>query len=302
MKAAVIHRYGSPEELKFEDVPDPVLGPGEVLVKTYAASINPIDLKMRSGAVKDYFPVSFPGILGLDVSGTVSTVGAGVKSFSIGDKVFGHAPKAYATLCAVKADDLAKVPAGMDLASAAALPTVTTTGAQLADLALGSSKSATVLVLGAVGSVGRSAVYRLKEHSANVIAGVLRRQAAEAKRTGADSVVALDDDEEIETLPTLDATADTINGPTAAKVVRKLKPGGVFASVLAPPANAAERPDMVVKTMQVKSDPKMLLDMARAVQSGKLSIPIGKSFPLREASAAHVAAEAGSSGKILLIA
>ncbi|HEV3277810.1 MAG TPA: alcohol dehydrogenase catalytic domain-containing protein [Terriglobia bacterium] len=137
MKAVVIRKYGGPDELKFEDVPDPVVGPGEVPVKTYAASINPIDLKMRSGAVKDYFPVSFPGILGLDVSGTVSAVGAGVQSFTIGDKVFGHAPKAYATLCAVKADELAKVPDGMDLAKAAALPTVTTTGAQLANLAIG---------------------------------------------------------------------------------------------------------------------------------------------------------------------
>ena len=135
------------------------------------------------------------------------------------------------------------------------------------------------MVVGAVGNVGRSAVYRLKEHSATVIGGVLRKQAAEAKRTGPDSVVSLDDDEDVESLPTLDAVADTINGATAAKVVRKLKPGGVFASVLAPPSNAAERPDMFVKTMQVKPDPKMLLEMARAVQSGKLSIPIGRSFP-----------------------
>jgi NADPH:quinone reductase-like Zn-dependent oxidoreductase len=302
MKAAVIRKYGGPEELKFEDLPDSVLGPGEVLVTTSAASINPIDLKLRSGAVKEFFPLSFPAILGLDLAGTVSALGAGVKTFAIGDQVFAHAPNAYATLCAVKADDLAKVPAGMDLASAAALPTVTTTGAQLADLALGSSKKATVLVLGAVGNVGRSAVYRLREHAATVIAGVLKRQTAEAKRTGADSVVALDDEKEIASLPSLDAIADTINGTVAAKVVRKLKPGGVFASVLAPPSNAAERPDMVVKTMQVKADPQTLLDMARAVQSGKLSIPIGKSFPLKEASAAHAAAEAGSSGKILLLA
>lgn len=135
-----------------------------------------------------------------------------------------------------------------------------------------------------------------------MIAGVLRRQAAEAKRTGADSVVSLDDEEDVEGLPPLDAIADTINGATAEKVVRKLKPGGVFASVLAPPSNAAERPDVVVKTMQLKTDPKTLLEMARAVQSGKLSIPIGGSFPLKDASAAHAAAEARSSGKILLLA
>jgi NADPH:quinone reductase-like Zn-dependent oxidoreductase len=302
MKATVIRRYGGPEELKFEDFPDPAMGPGEVLVKTCAASINPIDLRIRSGAVKEYFPVAFPGILGLDVSGTVAAVGSAVKTFAIGDSVFAHAPRTYATLCAVNQGALAKVPDGIDLAAASALPTVTMTGAQLADLALGDSRKAVVLVLGAVGNVGRSAVYRLKERSANVIAGVLKKQVSEAERTGADSVVALDDDSDVENLPTLDAIADTISGTAAAKVVRNLKSGGVFASVLAPPANASERPDMIVKTMQVKSDPKLLLEMARAVRSGQLLIPMGKSFPLREASAAHATAEAGSAGKILLVA
>jgi NADPH:quinone reductase-like Zn-dependent oxidoreductase len=302
MKAIVIRKYGGPEELKFEDFPDPVLAPGEVLVKTFAASINPFDMKIRSGAVKDWVPLEFPAILGLDVSGTVTAVGAGVTSFTVGDKVFAQAMKCYATLCGVKADELAKLPAGMDLAAAAAIPTVANTGAQLADLAHSNGTKATVLVLGAVGNVGRSALYRLKEHSAKVVAGVLKRQVSDAKKTGADFVVALDDDKEIDGLPTLDAIADTISGPNAAKVVRKLKPGGIFASVLAPPPNASERPDMVVKTMFVKNDPKMLVEMARAVQSGELSIPMGKSFPLKDASAAHAAAEAGSPGKILLLA
>ena len=93
-----------------------------------------------------------------------------------------------------------------------------------------------------------------------MIAGVLKKQASDAKKTGADLVVALDDEKEIEGLPTLDAIADTISGPTAAKVVRKLKSGGIFASVLAAPPNASERPDMVVKTMFVKNDAEMLVD------------------------------------------
>ena len=127
MKAAVIRKYGGPNELKFEDLPDPVLASAEVLVKTCATSINPIDLKMRSGVLRDFFPGTFPAVLGVDVSGTVAAVSADVKSFSIGDRVFTNARKAYATLCLVKAEELAKVPDGMDLASAAALPTVTTT-------------------------------------------------------------------------------------------------------------------------------------------------------------------------------
>lgn len=302
MQAVLIRKYGGPEELKFEDFPDPVPGPGEVLVKTFATSVNPFDIKIRSGLVRDWVSLEFPAILGLDVSGTVAALGSGVKSFAVGDKVFAQAMKCYATLCVVKADDLAKLPTSMDIAVAAAIPTVTNTGAQLADLAHSNGKKGTVLVLGAIGNVGRSAVYRLKERSATVIAGVLKKQSADAKKTEADLVVALDDDKDIEALPALDAIADTISGPNATKVVRKLKSGGIFASVLAPPANASERPDMEVKTMVVKNDAKMLLEMAGAVQSGKLSIPIGKSFPLKEASAAHAAAEAGSPGKILLVA
>jgi NADPH:quinone reductase-like Zn-dependent oxidoreductase len=302
MKAVVLHQYGGPDELKFEDFPDPVLAEGEVLVKTTATSINPIDLKMRSGAVKAYFPVAFPAILGMDVSGTVLAVGAGVNSFAAGDKVFAHAAKTYANLCAVKASALAKLPDGLDLASAAALPTVTTTGAQLADLALSGKTKATVLVLGAVGNVGRSAIYQLKRHSATVIAGVLKRQIGRAKETGADSVVALDDENELAGLPVLDAIADTINGPTAAKLLQKIRPGGVFASVLGPPSSAAERPDAHVMPMQVRADPKLLFEMGDAVLKGKLSIPIGKSFPLKDASGAHASAEAGSDGKVLLLA
>jgi len=301
MNAAVIHRYGGPNELRYEDSPDPALLPGHVLVETRASSINPIDLKMRSGVAKDRFPLSFPAILGVDVSGTVVGVGAGVKAFTAGDRVFAQAHNAYATLCAVKADELAHVPSGLDLTEAAALPTVTTTGVQLADLALGNAPNATVVVLGAVGNVGRSAVHQLKQQSAYVIAGVSSKHMDGARRLGADLVVALDVDNDIDALPMVDAIADTIDGPTAAAVVRKLKPGGVFASVLGPPLNT-DRRDIVIKTMRVRPDPATLVRMARAVQNGTLSIPIGESFPLENASAAHAAAESARGGKILLLA
>ena len=153
-------------------MPDPSPGPGEVLIRTAATSINPLDLKVRSGAFKEYFPVSFPAILGWDVSGTVEKAGPGVKNFTKGDKVFAQTEHADATLCVVKVADLARVPDGMDLVSVAALPTVTTTGAELAAVALEGKKGGTLLVTGAVGNVGRSAVFVAKEKGATVIAGV----------------------------------------------------------------------------------------------------------------------------------
>jgi NADPH:quinone reductase-like Zn-dependent oxidoreductase len=298
----VIHEYGSPDELKFEDMPDPSPGPGEVLIRTAATSINPLDVKMRSGAVKEYFPVSFPAILGWDVSGTVEEVGPGVKNFTKGDKVFGQTAQADATMCVVKGADLARVPDGMDLVSVAALPTVTTTGAELAALALEGKKGGTLLVTGAAGNVGRSAVFAAKEKGATVIAGVRKAQIEEARGLGADRILALDDETALAGLELLDAIADTVNGPTATKLIGKLKQGGVFASVLSAPTNAAEYPSIAVKTMQVKADPKVLLHMAEAVRSGKLAIPLGQRFALKDANKAHAAAEKSAAGKILLVA
>ena len=124
----------------------------------------------------------------------------------------------YAELCVIKAAVLAKVPDGLDLIQAAALPLVTVTGNQLL-AATGIKAGQTVLVVGAAGNVGRSAVFAAKQRGAVVIAGVLKSQVGEAKTIGADQLVATDDDNAIANLPMLDVVADTVNGKTAEKSV-----------------------------------------------------------------------------------
>ena len=300
MKAVVIHAYGGPEQLKFEDYPEPVPGPGDVLVKVAATSVNPFDWKIRSGAVKDFVPLTFPAILGLDVSGIVEAVGLGVKNFAPGDKVFAHTTRTYAQQCVVKADDLARIPEHADLVKIAALPTVTTTGAQLAELATRGKRGGTVLVTGALGNVGRSAVFTAKDNGWVVIAGVRQKHAQEAKSIGADRVLALDDDAAMKSLEVLDAVVDTVSGPAADKLVTKIKKGGTFASVLGPPGNAAAYPEIRVETMQVKPAPATMVRMAKAVEAGKLVIPLGERFALADASKAHLAAEKGARGHLLL--
>src|SRR6516164_9112037 len=193
MKAIVVHEYGGPEVLKFEEYPDPVPDPGEVLVRVAAASVNPIDYKRRAGLTKDFYPMKFPGLIGVDIAGTVVNIGPGVAGFSVGDQVFAMADNTYAELCVVKAAALAKVPKGLDLVQAAALPLVTTTGNQLFS-ATGIKAGQTVLVVGAAGNVGRSAVFTAKQRGAVVIAGVLKSQMDEAKTIGADQLIATDDD------------------------------------------------------------------------------------------------------------
>ena len=241
MKAVVVHKYGGPEVLKFEDYPDPVPGAGEVLVRVAAASVNPLDYKRRAGLTDDYYPMHFPGLIGVDMAGTVVKIGPEVEGFSVGDQVFSMADNTYAELCVVSAAILVKVPKGLDLIQAAALPLLTITGNQLLS-ATGIKAGQTVLVAGAVGNVGRSAVFTAKERGATVIAGVLKRQVDEARTAGADQAVATDDDTAIANLPPLDAVADTVDGRTAEKLIAKVKPGGVFATVLGAPQNAANYP------------------------------------------------------------
>jgi NADPH:quinone reductase-like Zn-dependent oxidoreductase len=224
-----------------------------------------------------------------------------VEGFSVGDRVFAMADNTYAELCVIKAAVLAKVPDGLDLIQAAALPLVTVTGNQLL-AATGIKAGQTVLVVGAAGNVGRSAVFTAKDRGATVIAGVLKRQMDEAKTVGADQVVATDDDTAIANLPPLDAVADAVGGKTAEKLIARVKPGGVYASVVGPPQNAAQYPSVKVVHVFSKFDRKTLEFMAEAVRDGKLVIPIREELPLSEAAEAQAAAEKGGIGKILLVA
>jgi NADPH:quinone reductase-like Zn-dependent oxidoreductase len=207
----------------------------------------------------------------------------------------------YAELCVVKAASLAKVPKGLDLIQAAALPLVTTTGNELITAGTGVKPGQTVLVAGAAGGVGRSAVFTAKQRGAIVIAGVLKRQMEETKTIGADQVLATDDDA-IANLSPLDAVADTVGGKTAEKLIAKVKPGGVFASVLGAPQNAEKYPSVRVVPVFAKPDTKTLQFMAEAVRDGKLVIPISRKLPLSDAAEGQAAAEQGGIGKVLLVA
>jgi NADPH:quinone reductase-like Zn-dependent oxidoreductase len=300
MKAIVVHEYGGPEVLKYEDYPDPVAGLGEVLVRVAAASVNPIDYKRRAGLTKDFYPLQFPALIGVDMAGTVVQVGPGVEAFTVGNRVFAMADNTYAELCVVKADALADIPEGLDLIEAAALPLVTVTGNQLAS-ATEIKTGQTLLVAGAAGNVGRAAVFTAKQLGATVIAGVLKRQMEEAKTVGADRLIATDDDTAIASLSPLDAVADTVNGKTAEKLIAKVKPGGVYASVVEAPQNAANYPSVKMVHVFSHFDRRTLEFMGEAVRDGKLVIPIGPKLPLSEAAEAHAAAEKGGIGKILLV-
>ena len=302
MKAVVLHEYGGPSKLKYEDFPDPVAGAGEVLIRVAASSVNPVDWKIRSGAAQGRFPVQFPAVLGRDISGIVRELGAGVTGFKPGDKVMALGRAAYAELAVVKAEEVALVPEGLDLVKAAALPLVTLTGEQLITRGTQIKTGETVLVAGAVGGVGRSAVLTAKKAGAVVIAGVRRSQLEAAAKLGADTVLALDDKDAMAKLGFVDAVADAVGHETAEMLLGKVKQGGMFASVLGTPANAAMHPTVKVVPVMVVPDAAKLRELAEDVVAGRLVIPIDRMLPLEDAVEGQAAAEKGGIGKVLLLA
>jgi len=302
MNAVVLHEYGGPGKLKYESAPDPVPGEGQILVRLTSTSVNPVDYKLRSGALQQYMPLTLPAILGRDISGIVRSVGPRVAGFAAGDRVMALGNAAYAELVVVNAKDVARVPEGFDLAEAGALPLVTLTGEQLISLGTKVQAGQTVLVTGAVGGVGRTAVFAAKKAGAQVIAGVRKSQLKQAEELGADQVLALDDEAALAKLGFIDAVADTVGRETAEKLLGKVKQGGVFASVLGPPANAKMNPTVRVEPVRVAPDAAMLRVLAEDIAAGRFTMPIDRMVPLSEAGDAQAAAEKGGLGKILLLA
>jgi NADPH:quinone reductase-like Zn-dependent oxidoreductase len=301
LKAVVLHEYGGPEKLQYEDWADPVAAEGQVLVRVSAAGINPIDYKLRSGAMKAFMPLNFPVILGYDFSGVIRAVGPNVTEFAPGDKVFGRASGTYAQLVAADVVGVAKLPDSLDLVEAAALPVVTNTGAQLITRGTKIQPHQTVVVVGALGAVGRTAVWVARKAGAIVIAAVRGSQVKAAAALEANDVIAVDD-ASLEKLGFVDAVADTVGGALGEKMIAKVKPGGVYATVVGPPANKNLHPTVRVESIQSSPDAATIRALAEDVAAGHLSIPIDRMMALEEAAKAHALAEKGGVGKLLLIA
>ena len=298
MKAVVLHEYGPPKNLKYENFQDPKPGKGEVLVRVHAIGVNPIDWKVRSGAMKDIFPTPFPAILGYDIAGVVSELGEGVTGFGLGDRVFARTGGAYAELAVVKAEELAKIPEKVEFTTAAGLPVISTTADQLIREQAGVKAGQTILLTGASGSVGRLALYCALEQGAKVIAGVRKKHMDEALALGATKAVDIGDDSAITALGVVDAVADTLGGALASKLMARIKPGGVYASVVGPPQNAAPR--IQIKAFGSHADAAAMRRYAEAIRDGKLTLPIDVVLPLEEAAEAHEKGERGGVGKIVL--
>ena len=300
MKAAVLHQYGDVDQLRYEETDQPEYGDKEVLVRVRATSINPIDWKIRSGAYKNNFPVDFPAILGRDLAGEIAEADASVTGFPAGMRVMGLANGTFAQYTVTKADVLAPIPDALSFEQAAALPLVLLTGTQLIERALKLQAGQTLLVTGALGSVGRVAIHVATQRGATVIAGVRASQREAAAELPVSRVVALDDQHEMETVHDLDAVADTVGGPMITRILKTLRDGGAYGTVVGPPPHPPER-GIEVRGMSAVPDASRLYELADEVARGVFSIPTARTFPISAiVEATKLAESGGAGGKIVL--
>jgi len=309
MKAVRYHAYGDSDVLVYEQAERPVAGPGQVVVKVAGTAFNPLDVAIRAGFVQQIYPVAFPHIPNYDVAGVITEAGEGVSGWSAGDAVVAFlpvtAPGAAAEYAAVPAGALAAAPRAVDLADAAALPSVGLTAWQSlfehADLKEGQS----VLVNGAGGAVGGYAVQLARKVGAIVTATGSARSTGRLRSYGADRIV----DYTATPLPQavagqqFDAVLNLVrtDPQETARLAGLVADGGAFVSTTFPDLDDAGRGVRTVKVFS-RSDAAQLAELVARVDAGDLQIEVAERRPLTDLAAVHNEAVAGRlPGKTVLI-
>lgn len=329
MKAIRIHAFGGPDVLVYEDTPKPDVQPGEVLVRVHAVGLNPPDWYLRDGykaLPPEWRPqVSFPIILGTDISGIVEAVADDVEGFSVGDAVYSMVrffsvgeSKAYAEYVSVPASDLALKPAGIDHLHAAAAPMSLLTAWQfMVDVGHNEPnplqpnrhepvplEGKTVLVNGAAGGVGHFAVQIAKLKGAHVIAVASGKHEALLRDLGADEFIDYRKTAPEDVVGDLDLVVDALGGPSTSRFLRTLKRGGALFPVFPlgfSGTDEAEKLGVTVSTTQVRSSGAQLNELGRLLDNGSIRVVLDGTFPLADARKAHErAADGHIQGKIVL--
>ncbi len=285
MKAVFIEQFGGPEVLKYGDLPDPVAGPGEVVVDVHAASVNGADWKVRAGQYKQG---TFPMALGRDFSGVVSAVGEGVQDLRVGDAVFGVlAPGregTYMEKVAIKADIIAKKPDGLSHVNAAALALTGLTAMSAIEDTLKLQPGETILVQGGAGGVASFAIQLAKHIGARVISTASAGNLDYVRSLGADQVIDYNAQDFSKVVSNVDAVFETVGGDVATKSFAVLKPGGraaFIASGQQPPK--PERSDVTSLRPPVGRARKPLERIAELFQKGAIRPPEIKVYKLADA-------------------
>lgn len=294
MKASYFDKHGGPEVLKHGDMPDPVAGPGEVVVDIHAASVNGADWKVRAGS---YAPLeTFPYILGRDFSGVVSSVGDGVTDFKVGDAVFGVCDVgqegAHAEKIAMKASIVARKPDSLSHQEAAALALTGLTALVSIEDTIELKPGETILIQGGAGGVASFAIQAAKHIGARVISTASAGNVDYVKSLGADEVIDYNAQDFTKVVSDCDAVFDTVGGDVATRSFAVLKPGGRAAFIgSGGQAPESPRPDVRSLRPKVGRDREHLERVVELVRAGAVRAPEIKTYSLEEAAEAHKVSE-----------
>lgn len=304
MKAVTIHEFGGPEELLYEEMPVPEFGPGEILVKVHATSINPVDWKTREGYTKG--KIKFPFILGWDVAGTVEATGSLVSRFNAGDLVFALADftrnGAEAEYVVVKTDAATHTPSTISMEEAAATPLASLTAWMMLFDKANLQAGQRILIHAASGGVGSFAVQLAKIAGAFVAGTTSAENIDYVKFLGADEVIDYKSEDFSKKGNGYDVVLDTIGGQTQKKSFKVLKKGGVLVTTLQiEDKDLANSYGVTTQSGLVMPNGSRLQEIAGLIDEEKLKIYIDKTYDLKDTRAAQEYSQTGKvRGKIIV--
>lgn len=308
MKAAQINTYGDASVIKITDVDTPSITDAQVLVEVHASSINPFDSKLRSGAMQQFIPLTFPVTLGGDIAGVVKEVGSKIAHLTVGDKVYGQAAAvagnsgAFAEFAATAADQVAKMPAHLDFQQAASLPLVGVSALQALTEHIGLQKDQKIFITGGSGGIGTIAIQIAKHIGAYVATTTTGNGIEAVKQLGADEVIDYKAQDFAQLLHDYDAVFDTVGAGEFNKALSILKAGGIVVSMIAAAdkETVAER-KLIAVQQSTKVTTERLTKLAELVEQGVVKAQVDAVFSLDNIAQAFESKENGATiGKIVI--
>lgn len=303
MKAARIHRFGSPDVIEIEDIPLPRPATGEVLVRVAAAGVGPWDAVIREG--KSKVSPAPPLTLGSDLSGVVEAVGAGVSQFKSGDEVYGVTNSQFvganAQFAVASAEMIAPKPQWLSSLEAASVPVVAVTAWQMLFEHAHPEPGQRVMILGAAGNVGGYAVQFAENAGLNVIAVVGSKDVDHVRSLGATDVIDYRLADHADAARSVDVVIDTVGGETRDRAFGVLKPGGILVTVVSSEF-VSPRSDVRSTFFYAEVTTARLSAISGVLEGGKVIAQVGSVVPLEQARTAHemLAGAPHRRGKIML--
>lgn len=306
MKTARIHAYGPLDDIRIEDVPEPVPGLDEVLIRVEAAALNPMDNKLLAGYLKDFFPLAFPYTLGTDLAGTVVATGPLVVTVRPGDRVIARTDPAgggaFAELAAVPARLVVPVSADLPLASLAGLPTAAASAWQALFEAAAVQPGQSVLVHAGAGGVGSFAVQLAKRAGASVTATASAANLDLVHSLGADQMIDYRNQDFTAFTGAVDTVIDTVGGETLERSLGIIRPGGKLIGLSAPfDTEGPKARGIDAQFLFHESDAGRTAAVAALAANGRLHSVIGQEFALASTvEALRSLSKGGARGKTLV--